>query len=255
MRKAACTAPVFTACNCWLTRGGGMRGSTIRKLLVAAVAVGLIVAYFLFDLGQYFSLEYVKASRVRFQDLYADHAALTLAVYFFIYVVVTALSLPAAAVLTLVGGALFGLTAGVIVVSFASTIGASLAFLASRYLLRDMVQRKFGDKLAAVNRGVEKDGAFYLFTLRLVPIFPFFAINALMALTPIRFFTYCWVSQIGMLPASVVYVNAGREIGRIESLSGLLSPGLILSFVILGLFPLVIRKTMDWVQERRRKHG
>lgn len=230
-----------------------MRSTTTKKLLIAAVLVGLIAAYFLFDLGQYFSLEYVKASRERFQAVFAEHAVLTIAVYFIIYVVVTALSLPAAAVLTLVGGALFGLTAGVVVVSFASTIGASLAFLATRYLFREPIQRKFGDKLAAVNRGVEKDGAFYLFTLRLVPVFPFFAINTLMALTPIRLFTYYWVSQIGMLPGTVVYVNAGREIGRIESLSGLLSPGLILSFVIIGLFPLLARKGLTWVQARRSR--
>jgi uncharacterized membrane protein YdjX (TVP38/TMEM64 family) len=230
-----------------------MASATTRKVLIAVVIVGLIAAYFLLDLGQYFSLEYVKASRDRFQALYAEHAASTLAVYFLIYVTATALSLPAAAVLTLVGGALFGLVTGVIVASFASTIGAALAFLASRYLFRDYVQRKFGDKLSAVNRGVEKDGPFYLFTLRLVPVFPFFAINTLMALTPMRLFTYFWVSQIGMLPGTVVYVNAGRELGRIDSLSGLLSPGLILSFVIIGLFPLVARKGLDWLQARRNR--
>lgn len=230
-----------------------MANATTRKLLIAVVVAGLIAAYFLFDLGQYFSLEYVKASRERFRAVYAEHAALTLAVYFLVYVTVTALSLPAAAVLTLVGGALFGLVTGVVVVSFASTMGASLAFLASRYLFRDYVQRKFGDKLSAVNRGVEKDGPFYLFTLRLVPVFPFFAINTLMALTPMRLFTYYWVSQIGMLPGTVVYVNAGRELGRIDSLSGLLSPGLILSFVIIGLFPLAARKGLDRVRARRNR--
>lgn len=230
-----------------------MANATTRKLLIAVVVAGLIAAYFLFDLGQYFSLEYVKASRERFRAVYAEHAALTLAVYFLVYVTVTALSLPAAAVLTLVGGALFGLVTGVVVVSFASTMGASLAFLASRYLFRDYVQRKFGGKLSAVNRGVEKDGPFYLFTLRLVPVFPFFAINTLMALTPMRLFTYYWVSQIGMLPGTVVYVNAGRELGRIDSLSGLLSPGLILSFVIIGLFPLAARKGLDRVRARRNR--
>ena len=230
-----------------------MAGSTTRKALIAVVIVGLIAAYFLFDLSQYFSLEYVKASRDRFQALYAEHAASTFAAYFIIYVTATALSLPAAAVLTLVGGALFGLVTGVIVASFASTMGAALAFLASRYLFRDYVQRKFGDKLSAVNRGVEKDGPFYLFTLRLVPVIPFFAINTLMGLTPMRLFTYFWVSQIGMLPGTVVYVNAGRELGRIDSLSGLLSPGLILSFVLIGLFPLVARKGLDWLQARRNR--
>lgn len=228
-----------------------MNSGTLKKLLIVAVIGCLIVSYFIFDLGQYFSLEYVKASRERFQALYADHTLLVLGAYFLLYVTVTALSLPAATVLTLIGGGLFGLVVGVAVISFASTIGASLAFLVSRYLLRDYVQRKFGDKLAAINRGVEKEGAFYLFTLRLIPVFPFFAINTLMALTPMRLVTYYWVSQLGMFPATIVYVNAGKEIGQLDSLSGLLSPSLIASFVVIGIFPLVVKKTLGWYKARR----
>lgn len=230
-----------------------MARSTTGKLLIVGVVAGLVTAYFLFDLGRFFSLDHLKASRDGLQALYAEHPAATLTVYFAIYVTVTALSLPAAVVLTLAGGALFGLVAGTVVVSFASTVGASLAFLASRYLLRDAVQRKFGGRLAAINRGVERDGPFYLFTLRLVPVFPFFAVNMLMALTPMRLITYYWVSQVGMLPGTLVYVNAGRELGQVDSLAGLLSPGLILSFVIIGLFPLAARKGVDWFRARRKR--
>lgn len=230
-----------------------MARSTTGKLLIVGVVAGLVTAYFLFDLGRFFSLDHLKASRDGLQALYAEHPAATLTVYFAIYVAVTALSLPAAVVLTLAGGALFGLVAGTVVVSFASTVGASLAFLASRYLLRDAVQRKFGGRLAAINRGVERDGPFYLFTLRLVPVFPFFAVNMLMALTPMRLITYYWVSQVGMLPGTLVYVNAGRELGQVDSLAGLLSPGLILSFVIIGLFPLAARKGVDWFRARRKR--
>jgi len=232
-----------------------MHSRTLKKLFIVAVIGCLIASYFIFDLGQYFSLEYVKASRERFQGLYADHAVLVLGGYFLLYVTVTALSLPAATVLTLIGGALFGLGVGVVIISFASTVGASLAFLMSRYLLQDYVQRRFGDKLVAINRGVEEEGAFYLFTLRLIPVFPFFAINTVMALTPIRLLTYYWVSQLGMFPATVVYVNAGKEIGQIDSLSGLLSPSLIVSFVIIGIFPLVVKKILGWYKSRRSPNG
>jgi uncharacterized membrane protein YdjX (TVP38/TMEM64 family) len=215
----------------------------------------LIVFYFVFDLGQYFSLDYLKASRERFQLLYADHALVMLGTYFVIYVVATALALPAAAVLTLAGGALFGLMVGVVAVSVASTVGAALAFLVSRYVLRDFVQRKYGGRLEPINRGIREDGAFYLFTLRLIPVFPFFIINTVLGLTPMRLFTYVWVSQLGMLPATVVYVNAGKELGQLDSLSGLLSPSLIISFVILGLFPLAVKKILGLYQARRRTSG
>lgn len=141
------------------------------------------------------------------------------------------------------------------VVSFASTIGATVAFIVARYLLRDWVQSKFGNKLDKINRGIEQDGAFYLFTLRLIPVFPFFVINTVIALTPMRVFTYYWVSQIGMFPATIVYVNAGKELGKLESLSGLLSPSLILSFVLLGIFPLIMKKALAWYQGKREQNG
>lgn len=230
-----------------------MRQGLIKKLVIVAVIAGLIAAYFIFDLGQYFTLEYIKASRERFQGLYDDHTALVLGGYFLLYVMVTTLALPAATVVTLAGGALFGLWVGVVVVSFASTIGAALAFLVSRYVLRDYVQRKFGDRLERINRGIEEDGAFYLFTLRLIPVFPFFVINTVIGLTPMRLFTYTWVSQLGMFPATVVYVNAGKELGQLDSLSGLLSPSLLISFTILGFFPLVVKKVLGWYQKRRQR--
>jgi len=221
------------------------------RLLVLAVVVALIGAYFTFDLGQYLSLDYFKTQQAAIESYRASHPWQTALVFFLGYVAVTGLSLPGATLMTLVGGAIFGLLWGTVIVSFASTIGATLAFLAARFLLRDGVQRRFGDRLGAINKGVAKDGPFYLFTLRLVPIFPFFVINLVMGLTPLRASTFYWVSQLGMLPATLVYVNAGREIGRIDSLSGILSPGLLLSFVLLGLFPLIAKKAVDLVKARR----
>lgn len=232
-----------------------MRPDTFKRMAVIAIVAGLIAGYFVFDLGQYFSLEYIKASRERFHALYAEHTVAVLGGYFLLYVTVTALALPAATVISLAGGALFGLVTGTIVVSFASSIGAALAFVVARYVLRDWVQGRFGDRLERINRGIEKDGAFYLFTLRLIPIFPFFVINTVIALTPMRLFTYYWVSQLGMFPATVIYVNAGKELGQVDSLSGLLSPSLLLSFAILGIFPLVMKKALGWYQSRRGGNG
>ncbi len=232
-----------------------MQSGMLKRIAIVAVISVLIACYFIFDLGQYFSLEYLKASRGKFQALYAEHTLAVIGVYFLIYVTATALALPAATVITLAGGALFGLATGVVVVSFASTIGAAVAFIVSRYLLRDWVQSRFGDKLEKINQGIEKDGAFYLFTLRLIPVFPFFVINTVIALTPMRLTTYYWVSQIGMFPATIVYVNAGKELGQIDSLSGLLSPSLILSFAVLGIFPLVMKKALGWYQSRRQNNG
>lgn len=228
-----------------------MNARTVKKLIVVGVVAGLIASYFILDFGQYFSLEYIKASREGFQVLYAEHATAVICVYSTIYVIATALALPVAAVLTLTGGALFGLVTGTIVVSFASSMGAALAFVVARYLFRDFVQQRFGDKLQKINEGIEKDGPFYLFTLRLIPVFPFFVINTVVALTPMRIFTYYWVSQLGMFPATVVYVNAGKELGQIESFSGLISPSLIISFALLGIFPLVMKKGLGWYQNRR----
>ena len=214
------------------------------KIVMAMLIVLGIILFRYFDLGQYLTLEYIKTSQDKFHALYLSHRFSVIAAYMGIYIAVAALSLPGAAVLTLAGGGLFGLTVGTVAVSFASTIGATLACLFSRFLLREWVQNKFGDKLVTINDGIEKEGAFYLFSLRLVPIFPFFVINLLMGLTRMRLFTFFWVSQIGMLAGTLVYVNAGKELAKIDSLSGILSPGVLISFAVLGLFPITVTKLL-----------
>ncbi len=235
----------------------GQPGKKRNKLIVVAVIIVAIVALILIGRSQdvalfdYLDLQYLKAQQDTIDAYFEAHPLLTASVYFAIYVLVTAFSLPGAAVMTLAGGAIFGLLWGTVIVSFASSIGATLAFLVSRYLLRDMVQTRFGDKLKAVNAGIEKDGAFYLFTLRLVPVFPFFVINLVMGLTPLATRTFYWVSQLGMLAGTIVYVNAGTQLARIESLDGILSPGLIASFTLLGVFPLIARKVVDGVKAKR----
>ncbi len=228
-----------------------------KKFVIITVLVAAVIALVL--VGQredvaifdYLDLQYLKSQQDTIDAYFEAHPFLTAGIYFAIYVLVTAFSLPGAAVMTLAGGAIFGLLWGTIIVSFASTIGATLAFLVSRYLLRDLVQMRFGDKLKAVNAGIEKDGAFYLFTLRLVPVFPFFVINLVMGLTPLATRTFYWVSQVGMLAGTIVYVNAGTQLARIESLDGILSPGLIASFTLLGVFPLIARKVVDAVKAKR----
>lgn len=224
---------------------------TKSRWLVLLLVVGAIVAFFTFDLGRFASLSYLKAQQAEFAAFYATRPVLTIAAFFLVYVAVTGLSLPGALVMTLAGGALFGVVVGTIVVSFASTIGATLAFLGSRFLFRDAVRARFGDRLKALDAGIAKEGAFYLFTLRLVPAFPFFVINLAMGLTPIRAATFYWVSQVGMLAGTIAYVNAGTQLGRIESAKGILSPGLIGSFVVLGLLPLVLKKILDTLKARR----
>ncbi len=221
-----------------------------RLIIILALIVAALLIKTL-DLDQLLTLEQLKDSRARLTQFYAESPMTTIGAYMGIYIVATALSLPGAVILTLTGGALFGLTLGTLLVSFASTIGATLACAVSRFLLRDWVQQKFGDRLTAINRGMEEEGGFYLFSLRLVPIFPFFIINLVMGLSRIRLTTYYWVSQLGMLPATLVYINAGRELGRLDSLAGILSPSLILSFVILGLFPITVKKTLAYVRQRR----
>ncbi len=222
-----------------------------KKLLLLAGLILLVIGFFALDLGRFFSLDYAKAARGDFVALYESRPALVLGVFSAVYVAVTALSLPGAAIMTLLGGAVFGLWVGTLVVSFASSLGATLAMLVSRYVLRDSVKAKFGARLADVDRGIERDGAFYLFTLRLVPVFPFFVINLLMGLTAMKAATFYWVSQLGMLAGTLVYVNAGTQLAQLSSLQGILSPGLIGSFVLLGLFPLVARKIVDAVQGRK----
>ncbi len=208
----------------------------------------LVAAFFAFDLGHFFTLDYFKSQQAAINDYYAANPLATAAIFFAAYVAVTGLSLPGATIMTLAAGAIFGLLWGTVIVSFASSLGATLAFLTSRFVLRDSIQSKFGDKLAAINAGIAKDGPFYLFTLRLVPAFPFFVINLVMGLTPLRTRTFYWVSQLGMLAGTIVYVYAGTEIAKIESLRGILSPGLILSFTLLGIFPLVAKWIVNAVE-------
>ena len=225
-----------------------------KAFLALAVAVA-IAAFFVLDLQRFLSLEAMQRSLGTLRELYAEHGVLMLGGYFLAYVLMAALSLPGATVMGLAGGAVFGFWAATVAVSFASTLGATLAFLMSRYLFRDLVQSRFGDRLAAMNAGVAREGAWYLFTLRLIPVFPFFVINLLMGLTPMPVRTFSWVSQLGMLGGTMVYVNAGKELGELTSVSGILSPSLILAFALLGLFPLVVRKVVARVQARRKAPG
>ena len=227
-----------------------MSPKTTRVAIFALIVI-FIACFFFFDLGRYFTLEYFKGQQQALQNYYAAKPALTISIFMGIYIAVTALSLPGAAIMTLAAGALFGTLTGLIMVSFASSIGATLAFLVARFLLRDYVQNKFGDKLNAINKGVENEGSFYLFTLRLVPVFPFFVINLAMGLTPIKTLAFYLVSQVGMLPGTFVYVNAGTQIGKLESLKGILSPELIFSFALLGIFPLVAKKIINVIKARR----
>ncbi len=223
----------------------------LRKLMLLVVVVLGIVAFFAFDLGRFFSLDFLQQSQARFAELRAQQPLALAAGYFLLYVAVTALSLPGATIVTLAGGAIFGLGWGLLLVSFASSIGATLAFLTARFLLRDSVQSRFGQRLAEVDKGIQKDGAFYLFTLRLIPVVPFFVINLLMGLTKMKAWTFYWVSQIGMLAGTAVYVNAGTQLGQLTSLQGIVSPGMLGSFVLLGLFPLIARKIIEAVQRRK----
>ena len=223
----------------------------LRKILLVIVIAVVVALYFALDLGRYFSLDTFKSQQAAIENWRAAQPLTAAALFFLAYVAVTGLSLPGAALMTLAAGAIFGLLWGSLLVSFASSIGATLAFLASRFLLRDWVQSRFGERLRAINQGVGKEGGFYLFTLRLVPVFPFFMINLLMGLTPMPAATFYWVSQVGMLAGTLVYVNAGTQLAGISSLSGILSPGLIASFALLGIFPLIAKKIVDAIKARK----
>jgi pyruvate/2-oxoglutarate dehydrogenase complex dihydrolipoamide dehydrogenase (E3) component/uncharacterized membrane protein YdjX (TVP38/TMEM64 family) len=232
-----------------------MSKTLLLRFLILALFAGGIVAFILLDLGQYLSLEELRQRRDQLLAFTEANLILMVAAYMLVYITMAALSVPGAAVLTLAGGALFGVLIGTIAVSFASTIGATLVFLAARFLFRDSLQARFGKRLEAINRGVERDGAFYLLALRLVPVFPFWLINLLMALTPIRTWTYFWVSQLGMLPATIVYVNAGTQLGRIDSTADILSVQLIGAFVLLGLLPLILRWILRLLNRRKVYRG
>lgn len=223
----------------------------MKKLLILAVLAALVAAYFVFDLGQYLTLDGIKALAAGLAAFQRDNALAVIAGFFIAYVVVTGASLPGAALMTLAAGALFGLVGGTILVSFASTIGATLAFLSSRYVLRDTVEARFGERLKAINAGVERDGAFYLFTLRMIPYVPFFAVNLVMGLTRIRTLTYMWVSQIGMLLGTIVYVNAGTQLAQISDPRDLLSPLLLASFLLLAIVPWIAKGIIGIIQRRK----
>ena len=223
-----------------------------RRLLLAALLLGLIAVFFAFDLGRYFQLEFFRSKQSAIEEFRSASPLAAAGIFFAIYVAVTGLSVPGAAILSLAVGAVFGLLWGTLIVSFASSMGATLAFLSSRFLFREWVRSRFGDRLRAIDAGLEKEGAFYLFALRLVPAFPFVLVNLLMGLTPIRTRTFYWVSQIGMLPATIVYVNAGTQLATIKSISGILSPALIGSLVLIGLFPLAAKYVVGSLKGRRR---
>jgi len=220
----------------------------LSRIALLVVIAALIAAFFIFDLQNYLTLETLKAQQTAIETYRSEHPNTAIAVYALVYIAVTGLSLPGAAILTLAGGAVFGLLWGTVIVSFASTIGATLAFLAARFLFRDAVKARFGMRLNAIDAGLEKEGALYLFTLRLVPVFPFFVINLAMGLTRLKTQTFYWVSQIGMLAGTMVYVNAGTQLAKLESLSGILSPALLGSFVLLGIFPLIANKIVETVK-------
>ena len=223
----------------------------MNRALLAVVLLGIIGSFFYFDLGEYLSLDYLKSQQAALDARVAEQPLVAALIYFVIYVLVTALSLPGAAIMTLVGGAIFGLGWGLLLVSLASSIGATLAMIVSRFLLRDLVKKRFAESLARIDKGIEKEGAFYLFTLRLVPAFPFFAINLAMGLTRISIPVFFFISQLGMLAGTVVFVNAGTQLAQIETLSGILSPGLMGSFILLGIFPLLAKRTLDAVKRRK----
>ncbi len=225
-----------------------------KRILLLLLLV-LIAAFFVFDLDRFFSLEYLKQQQAALDGYYQSNPVLTIAAFFLLYVAIAALSLPGAAIMTLAGGALFGLLMGTVIVSFASSIGATLAFLASRFFLSDLIKSKFGSQLETFNKNIEKDGAFYLFTVRLVPALPFFLVNLAMGLTRIKTSVFYVVSQLGMLAGTVVFVNAGTQLARIDSLSGILSPALLFSFVLLGVFPLIAKKILDFMKSKKVYEG
>jgi pyruvate/2-oxoglutarate dehydrogenase complex dihydrolipoamide dehydrogenase (E3) component/uncharacterized membrane protein YdjX (TVP38/TMEM64 family) len=228
-----------------------MKNNNTARYLLVLVMASLIGAFFILDLGNYLTLDYLQQQREQLLAYYHNQPAFVISIYMLVYIAVTALSLPGATIMTLAGAGIFGLAAGTVIVSFASTIGATLAFLCSRFLLRDYVQSRFAGRMQKINEGIKKDGIFYLFTLRLIPVFPFFMINLVMGVTPIRIWQFFFVSQVGMLPGTLVYVNAGNQLASLESLAGILSPGLLFSFALLGLFPLLAKRIVAWVKARR----
>ena len=226
---------------------------TQSRYFILVVVVLIFSAFFYFGGLDYLTLESLQAYREVIANFYAQHTLLTVALFFGFYTVYTGLSLPGAAPLTLIAGALFGVVLGVVVVSFASTLGATLACVLSRYLFRDVLKQRYSTQFDRINAGMVKDGAFYLFALRLVPAVPFFVVNLTMGLVQIRLRTFWLVSQVGMLAGTFVYVNAGSELAKIESLGDILSPTLLISFALLGVLPFVAKKGVDWWRRRKEQ--
>ena len=221
------------------------------KLLLVLLVLAAVAAYFVFDIGQYLSLEFLQSKHKLLVEHATEKPLSSFAICFLLYVVAALLSLPGISLLTIGAGAIFGFFKGFILVSFASTIGATLAFLMSRYLFKDVVQKKFSSQLQKINTGVEQEGAFYLFTMRLIPLIPFFLINLLMGLTSIKTATFYIVSQIGMIPVSAIFTYSGNQLAQIETLKDVLSPQLLLAFALLGIFPIAAKKLV--AVYRRRK--
>ena len=220
------------------------------KIILAVVVLSLIAAFFIFDLKDYLSLEYLKQQKEALNQLYQNKPFLLIGAFFLVYVAMAALALPAATLLTVAAGAIFGVVTGTIIVSFASSIGATIAFLLTRYLFHDSIQAKFGDRLEAINTGIEREGAFYVFGLRLVPLFPFVVVNSVLGLTKLKTWTFYWSSQIGMLAGTIVYVNAGTQLANINSLGDIANPKLLISFALLGLFPIIAKYALNFLKSR-----
>ena len=208
-----------------------------------------IIAFFFYDIQQYATLDYIKAKQQNIFEYYKQNVFFVLVLFIFLYILVTALSLPVATFLTLLGGALFGFSTGLIIVSFASTIGATLAFLMARFLAQNYVQKNYKKQLSKINKKFKSEGAFYLFALRLVPVFPFFIINVVMGLMTIKTWTFYWVSQLGMLPGTIVYVYAGTQLAQIETFSDITTPSMLIAFALLGLFPLIAKNFVQFMRK------
>ncbi|MCK5882383.1 MAG: TVP38/TMEM64 family protein [Bacteriovoracaceae bacterium] len=219
----------------------GTNKKTALRLLTILFFICLVFTIYHFDLLRFFDFYYIKANRELLKSFYQSSPFSMVLIFSATYIITVGLSLPGGTILGLLGGSIFGTVVGSIIISFSSTIGATFAFLLSRFLFRDFIQKKFGDKLAVINDGITREGAFYLFGLRLIPIFPFFLINTIMGLTPIKTVTFFWVSQLGMLLGTIVYVNAGAELGNLQSMEGIFSPSFFLSFSVLGMMPLIAK--------------
>jgi uncharacterized membrane protein YdjX (TVP38/TMEM64 family) len=227
------------------------KNSAIRLIILIFLMIGAIAAWRL-NLADYLSLAFIRSQHSELNRYRVEHPVLSFGLFFIFYVIITSLSLPGAAVMTLLGGALFGFWQGLIAVSFASTIGATLAFLLGRFLMKDWIQGRYQKQLKTLNEGFKKEGAFYLFALRLIPSFPFFLVNILTSFMPISIRSFYGASQLGMLPGTAAYVYAGTELGKIQSLSDIASPTLLLAFIILGLFPLIVKKIVNNLRSRRK---